>query len=212
MNRWIKWVALAVVMVPGAASAASAAEAALQRFVDGVQTLSAHFEQSQLDEKGAVIDTRSGEFLLARPGRFRWSYTQPYEQLMVCDGTEIWNYEPDLAQATVRDAAELLRGSPAALLAQRSQLGEGFSIEDGGRDGKASIVRLKPKSEDSDFKAIDLWLDNGVPQRMRFLDQLGGTTDIRFSQIRTKVTIDPSNFRFQPAKGVEVIDARASAP
>ncbi len=212
MSRWIKCVALMVVLIPGAASAASAAEAALQRFVDGVQTLSAHFEQSQLDEKGAVIDARSGEFLLARPGRFRWSYTQPYEQLMVCDGTEIWNYEPDLAQATVRDAAELLRGTPAALLAQRGQPGEGFLIEDGGRDANASIVRLKPRSEDSDFKAIELWLDDGVPQRMRFLDQLGGTTDIRFSRIRTRITVDPASFRFQPAKGVEVIDARAPAP
>ncbi len=212
MSRWIRRLVFAVLCASSTTvAAASKAELQLQQFVDGVQTLSAHFEQRQIDERGSVIDTRSGEFLLARPGRFRWSYTQPYEQLMVCDGTQIWNYEPDLAQATVRNASELLRGTPAALLAQRSDIGDGFVIEDGGVDGKASIVRLKPKSDDSDFRAIELWLEKGVPQRMRFLDQLGGTTDIHFSQIQTKLAVDAERFRFQPPKGVEVIDAREPA-
>ena len=191
--------------------AANGSSVALQRFVSGVQTLSANFEQVQTDEKGQVLAQRSGTFELARPGRFRWAYAQPYEQLMVCDGERVFNYEPDLAQVTVRDAADILRGTPAALLAQAgADLGDGFVIEDGGRDANADLVRLKPKADESDFRAIEMWLIQGVPQRMRFLDTLGGATDIRFSQVRTGLKLDAARFRFTPPKGVEVIDAGAA--
>lgn len=195
------------------AHAADTADVALQRFVDGVQTLSARFEQVQTDEDGEPLARHAGSFELQRPGRFRWAYEQPYEQLMICDGERIWNYEPDLAQVTVRDAADVLRGTPAALLAQGARaLGENFVIESGGRDQGADLVRLKPKSDDADFRAIELWLANGIPQRMRFLDALGGTSDIRFSAIRTGIQLAPERFRFQPPKGVEIIDANGTTP
>jgi len=199
---------LALLALPASAEDANAT---LQRFVGGVQSLTARFEQLQLDEDGEVLARRSGDFELQRPGRFRWTYDRPYEQLMVCDGKRIWNYEPDLAQVTVRNAAEVLKGTPAALLAQADgSLNESFVLESGGRDQGADLVRLKPKSADADFRMIELWLINGVPQRMRFLDALGGTSDIRFSAVRTGVKIDPRRFLFQPPKGAEIIDADAA--
>lgn len=193
-----------------ATAAPAGGSAALQRFVSGVQTLSAEFEQVQRDDNGQELSRRSGRFELARPGRFRWEYIQPYEQLMVCDGQRVYNYEPDLAQVSVRSADEILRGTPAALLAQAgADLGAGFAIEDGGRDAGADLVRLKPREEEGDFRAIEMWLANGVPQRMRFIDSLGGTTDVRFSQIRTGIALEPARFRFVTPSGVEVIDASA---
>jgi outer membrane lipoprotein carrier protein len=107
-------------------SAVSAAEprAALQRFLDGVQTLQAEFTQTQSDEQGQVTQTSGGRMWLARgergaQGRFRWDYQTPYAQQIVCDGERIWLYDPDLAQVTVRPAREALSGTPAAaLLAQ----------------------------------------------------------------------------------------------
>lgn len=197
-------VALVSVLITSAAHAGSA-DVALQRFVDGVRTLDARFEQIQTDEKGATLGRRTGRFQLSRPGRFRWSYDKPYEQLMVCDGERIWNYEPDLQQVTARSAADVLRGTPAALLAQRSLLGDSFRIDSGGREGRVEIVRLQPKGQDSDFQSIELWLDNGVPQRMRLVDALGGSTDIRFSEVRSGGSLDGALFRFTPPAGVEVI-------
>lgn len=201
---------LMVAMLTSAVASAAGSSAALQRFVSGVQTLSASFEQVQTDEQGEVLAQRSGVFELSRPGRFRWEYQQPYAQLMISDGRKVYNYEPDLSQVTVRDADEILRGTPAALLAQAgADLGQGFVIEDGGREGRTDLVRLKPKADEGDFRAIEMWLIDGVPQRMRFLDSLGGATDIRFSQVRTGLKLDPARFRFVAPKGVDVIDADA---
>jgi len=181
-------------------------QAALKRFVDGVQTLSADFAQVQTDEDGKQTGSSSGTMALARPGRFRWTYQKPYDQLMVCDGRKIWLYDADLAQVTVRPAEQALSGTPAALLSQKALLSEAFTLQDGGSEGKAQIVKLLPKSVESDFKSIELWLIAGVPQRMRFHDQLGGRTDIRFSGIKSNPRLDEAQFRFTPPKGVEVVE------
>lgn len=178
----------------------------LKRFADNVQTLSAQFSQVQTDEDGRQVATSSGRMWLSRPGRFRWNYEQPYVQQMVCDGQKIWLYDPDLAQVTVRSAEQALQGTPAALLSQQALLSDAFVLADGGREGEANVVRLVPRSGDSDFKSIELWLVNGTPQRMRFHDQLGGLTDIRFSEIRQNAKLDAALFRFAPPKGVEVVD------
>jgi outer membrane lipoprotein carrier protein len=199
---------LVLIIVASMALPAAAADPQLllQRFVDGVRSLSAQFVQVQYDESGAELDRRSGDFILSRPGRFRWNYTQPYQQLMVCDGEQIWNYEPDLDQVTVRPAGRVLQDTPAALLAQGGQLSERFALEDGGRDGGAQIVRLRPKAADTDFSLIELWLeDRGVPQRIRFHDALGGTTDVQFTAINTTAIKDLARFTFTPPAGAEVV-------
>lgn len=173
--------------------------------MDRVQTFSARFEQVQKDEGGVVLQQSSGRLWLSRPGKFRWAYEQPYEQLLVCDGETIWMYDPDLRQVTVRPARETLAGTPAELLASTDALDRQFTLTDGGVRDTARIVKLKPKSADSDFKSIELWLREGVPVRLQFEDQIGSTTEIRFSEIRTDGKPDRTLFTFKVPKGVDVI-------
>ena len=168
------------------AARADDAQAALKRFADEVQTLSAAFTQVQTDEHGKVLSSSAGHMLLSRPGRFRWTYETPYQQLIVCDGVKVWLYDEDLSQVTVRGVGDALKGTPAELLTQKVLLSDAFKIEDGGMDGKLRKVRLKPKSADSDFKSIELSLDGGTPVRMKFFDQLGGTTP-NWSRITSQV-------------------------
>lgn len=203
---------------------AADAQQALQQFVDGAQSLQARFTQIQRDDRGKVLQQVTGEMWLSRPGRdrageqgkFRWNYLTPYQQEIVCDGRRIWYYDTDLAQVTVRSAAEALNGTPAALLSQRTALLEAFTVESMGSEGAAmgsegaaQTLRLLPKSEDSDFRAIELTLDNGKPLRMKFLDQLGGSTELTLTAIQTGIKIDAQRFRFTVPKGVEVVESGA---
>lgn len=198
---------LAALLLPAAAAAAPAPDA-LRQFVEQVDTLSARFEQVQRDEDGEVLQTSSGQLWLARPGKFRWSYEKPYRQLMVCDGKTLWHYDPDLAQVTVRPAGATLQGTPAQLLTDRGALEKHFTVEHLGAAAGADHLRLQPKAPDSDFKSVELWLQDGVPQRMRFTDPLGGVSEVRFTQIRTNARIDPAQFRFEVPPGTEVISAQ----
>lgn len=190
------------------AFSAGPAQAALQSFVDRVESMTARFEQVQKDEHGEVLQVSSGQLWLARPGKFRWAYQKPYDQLMVCDGTTLWLFDPDLAQVTVRPASATLQGTPAQLLSDRAALARHFTVEDKGLSGKSRRVRLLPKAKDSDFKSVELWLRNGVPQRMRFEDPMGGSSDVRFTEVRTNTAIAPKLFAFEIPKGVEVISAQ----
>lgn len=202
------------------AAAADSAQEALKRFVDGVQTFEAHFDQTQTDERGQVTNRSSGQFTLGRPaagakgevGKFRWAYEKPYEQISVCDGTKLWAYDPDLNQVTVRSAKAALAGTPAALLSQRAALGDAFVVQDAGAEGDSRLVRLLPKAKDSDFKSIELTIDkSGAPLRMRFQDPIGGASEVKFSATKTNGKVDDKLFQFVPPKGTEVVDAETDA-
>jgi len=186
---------------------AESAEAALARFLDGVSSYQASFTQEQTDERGMKIQSSSGTMALSRPGKFRWQYAAPAQQLIVTDGVTLWLYDEDLKQVTVRPAAEALLGTPAALLAQKKTLTETFAISDEGEVRGVRQLKLRPKSSDSDFQDVTLWLRNGEPQRMLFRDTLGGATDIIFKQIKVNARLDAKRFQFVPPAGVEVIDS-----
>lgn len=191
-----------------AATLASAADNdPLKTFSEDLDSFSATYEQVQTDEQGQVIQRSAGSMALERPGKFRWTYDTPYEQLMVCDGSTIWIYDPDLAQVTQRPAQAALGGTPVALLSQRSALADSFNVEELGDEDGLQALRLLPKSPDGDFKSIELWLMNGAPTRMRFHDTLGGQTEVRFNQIRLNPRLDASEFQFEPPDGVEIVEA-----
>jgi outer membrane lipoprotein carrier protein len=194
------------------AASADSAQDTLKRFTGGVQTFEAHFEQVQTDDHGQITARSSGHFWLARPtsvatpGKFRWAYEKPYQQLTVCDGSKLYAYDPDLNQVTVREAKTALAGTPAELLSQKVSLEKTFSIKGAGSEGDDQLVNLVPKSKDSDFKSIELALDKaGAPVRMRFADQIGGHSEVSFTEIKTNAAIDAAQFHFDPPKGSEIV-------
>jgi chaperone LolA len=186
---------------------AASAEDELKQFVDRVNTLSGRFLQTQVDEKGELMSSGSGTMALARPGKFRWSYEQPYQQLMICDGVKIWAYDPDLKQVSVRPAGEALAGTPAELLAQRAKLTDNFTVTDRGEKEGLRQVELTPKTDQGDFRSIELWLKAGVPMRLAFHDQLGGRTDVELREVKVNTGVDEAQFKFSPPKGVEVVES-----
>lgn len=198
---------LALLLWPFALMAEATAESSLARFINEVNTFSGRFVQTQTDEFGELILAGEGEVSIERPGRFRWAYEEPYEQLMVCDGQTIWAYDKDLAQVTVRPAGDTLAGTPAELLARNARLGDNYQIEEIAESSGLQRVRLTPKAEESDFKRIDLWLDEGVPRRLSFSDPLGGQTEVELLDLKVNQALDGELFRFTPPAGTEVVAA-----
>lgn len=206
VRRMLRRLLLALSLVWLAAPAPAADAPSLTAFSASVHNFEAHFTQLQKDEHGQTMSQSFGLFQLSRPGKFRWKYERPYEQLIVCDGERIWTYEPDLRQVTVRPSADALSGTPAALLSSHTALQDEFHIEDRGVAQGLQALRLTPKA-DADFSSIDLWTRDGVPVRMVFVDTLGGSTEVRFDDIRINGKLDAAAFSFKPPKGVEVVES-----
>ena len=59
--------------------------------------------------------TSSGQFSpFMRPSVFRFDYSKPFVQNIVADGQQLWLFDTDLNQVTVRNQAQTLGSTPAS--------------------------------------------------------------------------------------------------
>ncbi|WP_348762130.1 outer membrane lipoprotein chaperone LolA [uncultured Salinisphaera sp.] len=210
MRTFLTAVVVVLAATVTSASAATGSQA-LTDFYNKVDTLSTDFQQVQRDDSGNIVQQASGTFLLSRPDRFRWEYTQPFEQIIVSDGQTFKFYDVDLSQVTIRDVSATLNATPALLLTGGEALSEAFKITDGGQHDGLDWVHLTPNADDTDFKAVDLGLKNNVPHLMKLHDNLGQTTSISFGNIKVNPKIDAKRFKLDIPDDVEVVDGRETS-
>lgn len=176
---------------------------ALEQYFSEVQTLSGRFVQETVDSTGGVIETAEGEFLIARPDRFRWDYVLPYEQQIVADGRQLWVYDIDLDQVVVRPVDEALGVGAAQLLSGDIQsLQASFDIE----QGDAGALLLTPVDPAWAFQQIRLQLRQGVPERMEIADGMGQTVVVEFHDVVVNPDIPDRDFEFVAPAHVDVIE------
>ncbi len=183
----------------------SAGEILLERFLNDVRTLSARFEQSLVDDNDVVVDESAGTVEIARPGRFRWANTEPYEQLLVADGVNVWNYDADLMQVTVRPQQEILQNTPALLLGGSGDALADFDYVGSFSDRGTVWVRLRPKDSDNGFERVELGFTDGQLSRMIFADNLQQETLIALFDVVLNGEIPADRFEFSLPPGVDLV-------
>lgn len=177
----------------------------LEAFLEGVDTLTAAFTLSLLDPELQVLEESQGTLRIKRPGRFRWDYTEPYEQLVLSDGEQLWLYDSDLEQASVRQLDESLSTTPAMLLSGSGEVSDGFEII-GVYDADGVVwVNMRPKESDTDFQTFSLGFKGTDLRYMQLSDRLDQVTQIEFSDIVRNEAMEDQAFDFIPPEGVDVI-------
>ena len=187
------------------AVAADSARARMEAFSKGLHAVSGSFSQSVTDANGHRGDASRGTLALEAPRQFRWETTAPYQQTIVADGSKVWVYEPDLEQVSVRGQSAAEAHSPLTVLTDLSQLDSQFKASEGGEHDGFAWLRLTSKAKEPEFEYAELGFDAASLQRMRFKDQLGNTTEIRFEDWKRNPAIAADRFKFTPPKGVDVI-------
>lgn len=180
-------------------------------FVNNVITISGRFEQQLVDADDIVVDKSSGTIEIQKPGRFRWTYVEPYEQILVADGLNIWSYDVDLEQVTVKAQAEVLASTPALLLGGSHKVLDDFEYIGSFADRDTIWVRLRPKTVDNGFTKVELGFIEGQLGRMNFSDNLGQTTLITLFDLSLNESIDERRFSFSPPANVDVVGQPLSA-
>ena len=203
--------ALGTAFVAALAFTADAGAATLERlraFVRDTQTARTTFTQTVVDRNGRAVQRASGEFLIARPGRFRWTVDKPYRQLVVGDGERVWIYDEDLNQVVVRKAGEALGGTPAALLAGRDDVERAFAWQEAPPAGGLDWLVATPRAQDATFTEIRLGFAGSELAALALVDAFGQRTEIRFGVMVPNAKFPPETFRFVPPKGADVIGDR----
>lgn len=179
----------------------------LQQFTNQTKTAQGHFQQRIYDNSGRVTQESSGKFAFSRPGKFRWTYEQPYAQLIVGDGTRVWIYDEDLQQVTVRKLDQALGTTPAALLAGSNEALKAFELKDEGTREGLQWVLAVPREQESNFSRIRMGFSEAGLAAMELADSFGQTTVLSFDNLRRNPTLDSSMFQFTPPEGADVIGA-----
>lgn len=186
-------------------SAGASSLESLKTFLSEVKSGRAHFRQLVLDKKMTTVQEASGTMLFSRPGKFRWVYEKPYEQLIVGDGAKLWMYDADLRQVTVKQMDRAIGSSPAALLAGSNEIERHFDLKDLGKRGTLEWLEATPKDKESAFESVRMGFSGMGLEVMELRDHFGQTTVIRFSGLERNPKLAPDVFRFTPPKGADVI-------
>ena len=186
-------------------------EALVNEFVTDVVTFSGDFEQSLIDPDGRLLETTTGTLEIQRPGRFRWVYVEPYEQWLIADGTNIWSYDIDLEQVTVKPQADALANTPAVLLGGSGEAMDQFKYDGSFEESGLTWVRLLPVDTDSGFRRVELGFYNRQLDRMVFFDNLEQTTVVVLKNVAVNEPIDDARFEFVVPDDVDVVGKPVAA-
>ena len=174
-------------------------------FLRGTQTARGGFEQKVYDRGGKLVQDAKGSFVFLRPGRFRWVYDKPVDQVIVGDGERVWIHDRGLNQVTVRKLSRALGSTPAALLAGSSDIDAAFELSDAGSRDGLEWLDAAPREREAGFERIRMGFGASGVQAMELTDHFGHTTVLRFNKLQRNPKIDPAEFRFEPPKGADVL-------
>jgi len=187
---------------------ATAQAAAIERFktfVQGTQSARADFEQNVSDRAGKPVQQAKGTFVFQRPGKFRWVYAKPVDQVIVGDGERVWIHDRDLNQVTVRKLSRALGSTPAALLAGSAEVEAAFELSEAGMRDGLEWLEAKPREREAGFERVRMGFSASGLQAMELVDHFGQTTRLRFTNLTRNPKVDPAEFRFTPPKGADVL-------
>lgn len=177
----------------------------LKAFIAGAKTAEADFTQTVADKSGRITQQANGRMAFSRPGKFRWDYTKPYEQIIVGDGVKLWLYDTDLDQVTVKPLGDVIAGTPAALLAGDDSIDKYFILKDAGEADGLEWLEATPKSRDTTFERIRMGFKGNDLVQMELFDFFGQRTTLKLSRLVRNPTLSPSRFKFTPPKGADII-------
>ncbi|HEX4050412.1 MAG TPA: outer membrane lipoprotein carrier protein LolA [Steroidobacteraceae bacterium] len=219
---------------PHAQAASAQSGTALDRYLAGLTTLRTDFTQSVTDATGKSAAGGSGSLIVQRPDRFRWDYQPASEkgadsaapqgsavaqdraaaegsageqgQLLVADGSNLWFYDRELAQVTVKPIDTALSATPIMLLSGSSAaLRTQFDITAEPSAQGLQWVQVRPRGSSADFSEARLGFRGDELARMIVHNMLGQTVQLDFSHSRRNAPVDAGLFDFKVPQGVDVI-------
>jgi outer membrane lipoprotein carrier protein len=188
----------------------------LETFVKTTQSGRANFTQvvtsPTREGQAAKSKTSTGTFEFLRPNRFKFVYQKPFEQSIVADGQTLWLYDADLNQVTSRKLAQVLNGTPAAVIAAAADLKgleSDFALSAQADRAGLQWVLATPKTKDGQlqnirvgFKATDKGNELAA---LEILDSFGQKSVMSFNRFEVNPALSAASFQFKPPVGADVI-------
>jgi len=182
------------------------------------RTLEAKFLQ-EYSESGRVTRTEAGIAYFRRPGKMRWEYAAPENNLFVVDGKFAWFYVPadrTASRVAARDSSDWR--TPLALLAGEMKVSRVCSrVNMAAEQPKdTTLVRIDctVRGTEKETKAgkphdtayFEIKKSSGELQRVVVIGSGGVRMEMQFSNWKFDPPAGDELFHFQPPKGVAIVD------
>lgn len=161
--------------------------------------------------------TTDGELQQRRPSLFAVKFAEPSGDRIVSDGKWVWVYLPSTNPGQViRAKLGANVGAPDFAAQFLEAPRKSYTVSGGSAasiDGSAThSVMLAPKSTESPFSKVTLWVNDGdaLLRRVETVDQSGVTRLITVTKFAKNSAVDANAFVFKVPTGVKVFDGPAS--
>ena len=187
----------------------------LENFVKNTKSGRAAFTQvvtsPAKDGQTPKVKTSTGTFEFLRPNRFKFLYKKPFEQSIVSDGQTLWLHDVDLNQVTARKLAQVLNGTPAAVIAAAADLKglqADFTLMSLPEKAGLQWVQAVPKTKEGQLQSIAVGLkttDKGIElEGLEIVDSFGQKSVMTFSQFEINPALSGASFKFNPPPGADI--------
>ena len=192
---------------------AAQAQTPLDTYLADLKTLRAEFSQAVTDGKGGEVQKRAGTLAIVRPGQIPLGTdtaaprAAASPQLMVADGKNLWFYDRDLEQVSVKPAAAALTATPAGLLSGEGNAARIVHGRAGRQNETGSTGCWWCRKQATRTSAKRSWAsDNGSElRRMVLKDKLGQTVRLDFRTASAIAPVAEAEVKFTPPAGADVI-------
>ena len=158
------------------------------------------------------IKTSRGHLTYQRPLSFRLEYLAPDRLILLADGKEFWQIDPDLQQVTVRDQKSALIGSAAALILTATDLAtlrHSFEVRPLPDADGLAWVELNPKDTEGSLRQLRVGFQGHGPATrvavIEFSDGFGQQTRLEFNSFEAANAWPGATFQYKPPPGYQVL-------
>ena len=188
----------------------------LESIIDSVQaeyerTSDIYASFSQLSKLRSLPTPKKSQGIVyfKKPGKMRWEYTDPEQQLLVSNGKTMWFYVAEDAQVIVQNAEDAYGSrTPVTFLAGMGKLQNDFHMKLLPSDvATAHKLELLPKQPQPELAKLILTVD-ALSFRIvhtAVYDPYGNITDVFLENIETNISPPDELFSFDIPDDVDVI-------
>jgi outer membrane lipoprotein carrier protein len=177
----------------------------LKDYLKGLETLSADFEQVTFNADQSAMAESQGVFYIQRPGKFRWEYRRPSEQIIVADGSRVYVYDVELEQVSHQDQNKALAGTPVLLLANGGPIDRDFRVEDLPSSDGLTWVELTPRADETEVQQIQVGFEGKELRSIIMKDGFGQVTRLLFAGTKRNPNLRGDLFRLEPNKATDIL-------
>ena len=186
----------------------------IQKQYQSILSFSGHFIQTSFRNNTEIARKAKGLVSYKRPGKMRWLYEAPEEQLLVTNGEILWLFDPLLENVTIQKLEKLTHGTALSFLLGLGDIQADFNqrvviSQVLFTSSEALIVELEPKKEAANLSFIQLAVHPVTYnlQKIALMDQQSNYRIIELESMSYNIALEDNFFEFKVTPDMEVIES-----